>query len=251
MRNTTSNNIHLTYQEQQKLAFPAIIALAILSVVALFQGFNFTLSSGVRFINLIIGAIGVIYLVASFVFVSPWVEKRAFVRWVFVTVSGFLASAMFFLSALLLPGFPLLFAIIVLVNISILANRWQTYLFAFLAYSGLLFTMLTSFTFEFLIRGISFPLIAVVTVETMNGFKHILAVQLRRREIISKVARSLSSSLEEHQVLAMVGTAIQSAMDADTYYVGILKNNRIHLELLFDDGQFFPSQEYSLDDTIG
>ena len=39
----------------------------------------------------------------------------------------------------------------------------------------------------------------------------------------------------------MVGTAIQSAMDADTYYVGILKNDRIHLELLFDDGHFFPS----------
>lgn len=250
MRNTILNDIHLTYQEQRKLALPTVIALAILSVITLFHGFSSVISSYERFINLLIGAIGIIYLIASFAFVYPGLEKRVFARWVFVTVSGFLASAMFFLNTFLLPDFPLIFAVIVLVNISVLTSRWQIYLFAFLAYSGLLVTTLTSFNFEFLIQDISFPLLAVVIAETMNGFKHILAVQLYRREIINKVSRSLSSSLEEHQVLAMVGTAIQSAMDADTYYVGILKNDRIHLELLFDDGQFFPSQEYSLDDTL-
>jgi len=250
VRNPALKAIHLTYQEQRKLVFPAVIALAILSTITLFHGFSTAISNGVRFINLLIGVIGFLYIIINFIFVYPGIEKRNFARWAFVTVSGFLASAMFFLDVFLLPGFPLLFAIIVLINISILTSRWQIYLFAFLAYSGLLFTTITTFSFEFLIQDISFPLIAVVTAETMNGFKHNLALQLHRREIINKVARSLSSSLEEHQVLAMIGTAIQSAMDADTYYVGTLKNNRIHLELLFDDGQFFPSQEYSLDDTL-
>ena len=95
-----------------------------------------------------------------------------------------------------IAGFPIDICGLVLVNISVLTSRWQIYLFAFLAYSGLLVTTLTSFNFEFLIQDISFPLLAVVTAETMNGFKHILAVQLHRREIINKVAGSLSSSLE-------------------------------------------------------
>jgi diguanylate cyclase (GGDEF)-like protein len=250
VRNTVPNDIHLTYQEQRKLAFPAIIALAILSVITIYHGFSSSIPSGSRFVNLLIGTIGIVYLVCSFAFVYPHLEKRSLAHWVFVMISGCMASAMFFLDDFLLPGFPLLFAIILLVNISIPASRWQIYLFAFLAYSGLLAATITSFEFEFLIQDLSFPLIAVVTAETMNGFKHNLALQLHRREIINKVSHSLSSSLEEHQVLALVGTAIQSAMDADTYYVGTLKNNRIHLELLFDDGQFFPSQEYSLDDTL-
>jgi len=46
-------------------------------------------------------------------------------------------------------------------------------------------------------------------------------------------------SLETEQTLSLINTTIQDALEADTYFLGIVRDNEIHLDLFYDDGEYF------------
>lgn len=71
-----------------------------------------------------------------------------------------------------------------------------------------------------------------------------------RLEIINNVSRQMMLSLETEQTISLLNATIQDALEADTYFVGILKKNEIHLSLFYDDGDYFHGVTVPLEETL-
>lgn len=69
-------------------------------------------------------------------------------------------------------------------------------------------------------------------------------------EVMDTTARSLASTIEIPQVISMLASAVQNAINADTYFVGIVNENRLRVEFFYDDGEYFPTIEVSLENTL-
>jgi diguanylate cyclase (GGDEF)-like protein len=77
-------------------------------------------------------------------------------------------------------------------------------------------------------------------------------LQVHRLQVLNTVAKSVSSSLEIKQVITLLNSTIQNALDADTYYVGLTEDEgkALHLELLYDEGEFYPLTYLPLHNTL-
>lgn len=94
------------------------------------------------------------------------------------------------------------------------------------------------------------PLGSVLVIETLMHQRKTIEAETHRLTTLNNVARSLASSLEMHQVISLVTSAIQFSLPADTYYVGMLNGDSIHLELVYDDGEFFPTTNVPIKNTL-
>lgn len=83
-------------------------------------------------------------------------------------------------------------------------------------------------------------LVALGIAETTLYARHMLIVRIRNLRILNRIARALALSIDREQVVALVKEAIQAALPADTYFLALLEGDVLRLELLFDEGKFFP-----------
>ncbi len=94
------------------------------------------------------------------------------------------------------------------------------------------------------------PLGSLIIAETILSLQASAQEHIRRLEIVNEFARQSAFSLDKEHVLATLNSAFQNAIGADTYFVGILEEDKIRLDLLFDDGEYFPSQQIDLHGTL-
>jgi diguanylate cyclase (GGDEF)-like protein len=78
----------------------------------------------------------------------------------------------------------------------------------------------------------------------------VLADKVQRLEAINRMSRSTASSIEVDKVISLVCASVQEALLADTYYVGLLNDGNIRLELFYDDEEFFPPVEIPVKNTL-
>jgi diguanylate cyclase (GGDEF)-like protein len=69
-------------------------------------------------------------------------------------------------------------------------------------------------------------------------------------ETINKASRQIMLSLDTEQTISLLNATIQDALEADTYFVGILKEREIQLELFYDDGEYFNNAKLPLEGTL-
>ena len=93
-------------------------------------------------------------------------------------------------------------------------------------------------------------LISIITMEAVLRIKGTTQQHIHRLETINKVSRQIMLSLETEQTLSLLNATIQEALEADTYFVGILKENEIHLDLFYDDGEYFNGVKVPLERTL-
>ena len=74
----------------------------------------------------------------------------------------------------------------------------------------------------FWLEAISYPIMGFVITESILTLQKTIRNQVQRMKILNNVAQSLASSLEIHQVIALLSSAIQNALDAETYFVGLM-----------------------------
>jgi hypothetical protein len=92
-----------------------------------------------------------------------------------------------------------------------------------------------------LIIAFSFASSGIVMAELLLRLFNVIMFRARRLDIINDFARKIALSIESSQVLTLLNAAIESAMDADTYFVAMLDDDgKIRLDLFYDDGEFFP-----------
>jgi diguanylate cyclase (GGDEF)-like protein len=80
---------------------------------------------------------------------------------------------------------------------------------------------------------------ALMAVEIIQQLKDLAQKQIKRLEILNEVSRQIVSTLETDQLLSLLNAAFQNVLEADTYYIGILEGEQIHMQLFYDDGEYY------------
>ncbi|PKN94903.1 MAG: hypothetical protein CVU44_03610 [Chloroflexi bacterium HGW-Chloroflexi-6] len=101
-----------------------------------------------------------------------------------------------------------------------------------------------------LVSQISFVLIAIVFIETIFRLSNAMRTRIEQLETVNEFARKIATSLEAEQVVNIVNAALQKAINADSYYLGILEDKQLALSLLYDEGEYFSNVKLPIDGTL-
>ena len=82
---------------------------------------------------------------------------------------------------------------------------------------------------------------SLMAIETIQQLKKTTRDQINKLEIINELSKQIVSTLDTKQVFAMLNAAFQNALEADSYFIGVVEGEEIRLELLYDDGEYFPN----------
>lgn len=82
-------------------------------------------------------------------------------------------------------------------------------------------------------------LLAVIVCEVFFMIENTAQQHIHRLETINKVSRQIMLTLDTEQSFSLLNAAIQDALEADSYFVGIVQGDEIHLRLCYDDGEYF------------
>lgn len=93
-------------------------------------------------------------------------------------------------------------------------------------------------------------IVSVVVMEAVLRIKDITQQHIHRLEIINKVSRQIMLSLETEQTISLLNATIQDALEADTYFIGILRGNEIQFDLFYDDGEYFNGTKVPTEGTL-
>jgi diguanylate cyclase (GGDEF)-like protein len=97
--------------------------------------------------------------------------------------------------------------------------------------------------------GMPFILSLIIT-ESVLYIKNTTQQHIHRLETINKVSRQIMLSLDTEQTISLLDTTIQETLEADTYFVGLLRDSEIHLDLFYDEGQYFNGAKVPLAGTL-
>jgi diguanylate cyclase (GGDEF)-like protein len=90
----------------------------------------------------------------------------------------------------------------------------------------------------------------LVAVETTHQLKNIPRNQLNRLEIINKFSRQMISTLETNELLTMLDAELKNLLKSDTYFLGVVRNNNLHMELFYDGGEYYNGAEFDMEGTL-
>ncbi|HET9911843.1 MAG TPA: sensor domain-containing diguanylate cyclase [Anaerolineales bacterium] len=93
-------------------------------------------------------------------------------------------------------------------------------------------------------------IVALVAMEAVLRIEDITQQHIHRLETINKISRQIMLSLETERTISLLDATIQDALEADTYFIGILKGNEIHLDLFYDGGEYFNGAKAPLEGTL-
>jgi diguanylate cyclase (GGDEF)-like protein len=244
---------NLTTQEVRQIITPSLLGIAILCVVVILYAFTEVpdVESRVRAAGL--GIFGLVYALAALAWQKKLPPKNPRLKWTLIVINAGISIVALALLPVSMIGFPgAIFMLAVMVK-SVLWDRIAAYAYMLLILAGYGLTLWSSLGDAFQLHPAtwSIAILTVVVVELIQNMSNVNAKRTRRLQIINDFARQIASTLEQERVLSIVGTAIQEAIEADTYFLGIITNeNCIHFLLLYDDNQFFPPAEVTLDGTL-
>jgi diguanylate cyclase (GGDEF)-like protein len=100
-----------------------------------------------------------------------------------------------------------------------------------------------------LVFGLPF-IISIIVVEAVLYIKDTTQQHIHRLETINQVSRQIMLSLDTEQTIALLDATIQETLEADTYFIGLLRDNEIQMDLFYDDGEYFNGAKIPLDGTL-
>lgn len=251
--NKNSHQIKLTVEENRRLSLPTIIVSLALEIILVIYGLVGELPLISKFANISVGLLGMIYTSLTYLVLFPYFCRNEFLRFLFSLFNAIVIGLFFQFQPVLLPGLSYIFFTIFVIATAVHSGRLTSYSFMLIAIimqPNLWKGLSGALDFDTWAQLFLQPVISVVAIETIISLQKTVLIQMRRLEVVNRVARSLSSTLEINQVTALVASAVQSTLDADTYYLGIVQDDHVHLELLYDDGEFFPPTDLSLKNTL-
>jgi diguanylate cyclase (GGDEF)-like protein len=250
--NRKTGNSRFTVVEKTRLAIPAILSGLVINFVLITNSF-FPFIEGIeKSFDLIVGSLGVFLTVVMVFLVKRFNRRFTVLKWMISLINGILLGCLLLLSLNIII-FMIYLAVLVTIN-TIITGRWPTYMMSLVTVAIFQLLPLASLAQvnppDRLLIILALSLITILICESVGRLQIIIAMRTQRIEVMNKIAHSLSSSLEINQVLSLVSSAIQNTLDADTYYVGLLNQDCIQLELFYDDGEFFPPTRLELTDTL-
>ena len=91
---------------------------------------------------------------------------------------------------------------------------------------------------------------SMIFMEVVLLIKNTTQQQIHRLEIINNFSRQIMLSLEPERMISLLDTTIREALEADTYFIGILRDNKIILDLFYDGGEYYNGTKVPVEGTL-
>jgi diguanylate cyclase (GGDEF)-like protein len=229
--------------EQARLTNPLLGFMLLLTGIMVMSGlFSYINQDFAQVLSLTRSIIWTLFILAIHLLIvyKKWQIQRS--KWVLSILNGL---AIGFLITTLPSGYELLALYFYLASIfmyCITAGRTPTYAAIFSTASVYVaVALLGGATWRVGIIAFSFTSSGIVMAELLLRLFELIRIRAERLQIINDFARKIGLSLEAGQVMTLLNAAIESTMDADTYFVGMQTGDgKIRLDLFYDDGEYFP-----------
>lgn len=231
-------------EEIRALSLPAMALTGLVLVALLFEaGMAFSageLQHGWRLVALAV--FGSAYAGLLYRYVGRVSPRRRMLRWLGAAAHGALIPLV---AALLWPAEMVYYVLsaATLVFMAVAFGEMPTLLFlvANVLVGMFWFYPRVQPPYPLLVYFLQLTLVAFGIAATALHARRMLLLRMRNLRILNQVARALALSIDRDQVVALVKEAIQQSLQADTYYLALLGDERLQVELLYDEGAFFPS----------
>ena len=230
-----------TPQESLVSILPStIVGIIILSTTIASTLINFPPQNPLHKVLLVVfGALGILHL-AFYHFIHAVVVNKSLLVWINTVIAGFILCA---ISYFLPKETGQLIYILVFISAlpaSLLSSRGPSHYLIFgVTTFHFVLSMRAGMPDQEWITHIGFTVTAFIGIETVHQLKRIAALHISRLEIINDLSKQIVSTLDTQQVFSLLTSAFQSALEADAYYIGTVHGDQLHLEFLYDDGEYF------------
>jgi diguanylate cyclase (GGDEF)-like protein len=102
----------------------------------------------------------------------------------------------------------------------------------------------------FFIEHLSLLIFSFGITETFYRLAALAGERVQRLTTLNDFSHRVAMSLEAEQVMSLLNAAIQNALDADTYFVGLSDGEKLHLDLIYDDGEYFAPVTVPLEGSL-
>ncbi len=203
-------------------------------------------------IHLIVYSIfGAAYVLMNNVLVSRVTRYRGFYEWVNSILSGIGLGILPFLLPDRLSELSHLLIVFGVLVIATVAGRYHAYITLLGIIVVSLPNRLPELTTTENILEYFMPLVvSIIVMETIVRIKDTTQQHIHRLETINKVSRKIMLSLDTEQTMSLLTAAIQDALEADSYYIGLVQDDEIRLDLFYDDGEYFNGTRVPLEGTL-
>jgi diguanylate cyclase (GGDEF)-like protein len=240
----------VTDQEARRLAEPAALATVVLCILLIISEVDVFISGKGNYLPIILGIAGIFYALTLFYGIMPSPKLLQIYKWpIIITNAASVSIGMSLLSAGL-QLIPQIIMLLISAIVLILWDRIAAYAFIILAGGS---HFLLSYNFSSMpdfINHTSFFLVSVIVVETIQRLTAVNLKRIGRLQTINEFARKVSASLDADEVQGLIGDALMNAIQADSYYFGIVNTEMINMQLLYDEGEFFPAVSVPIDGSL-
>lgn len=231
--------------------FQAPLALASVFFMVLITLNGLLAKPNPNLLMILYGAAGSLYILIynSLVARSTFFRKRY--SWINSIISGVGLGALVYILPLHLKELIHILIVFGAIVTAIISGRYHNYIYLLIvmivSIFGYLPDMLNAQNF---LEYITPFVISIIAVETYLRIKDTAQQHIQRLETINTVSRQLMQSLDTDQVLALLNATILDTIEADTYFIGMLKGEELQLDLFYDDGEFYNGLRVPLEGTL-
>ncbi len=241
---------NVTHYEARRLAGPAIWMALILGGVLILFNMQALIASNAGILLLAIGILGLAYGFYLFFAIMPVSSRLQKWRWGAVLTHSILIS----LALIILPAEMDVITHVIMILVAavtvILWDRLTAYVFLAIIAGFDLFSVLW-LSGDFFLGHLALMLLAFVLVEIIHRLSESTRSRIQRLESVNEFSRKIAYSLETDELITLVGAAVQNAIRADTYFLGMMHDNEtIDFDLIFDAGEYFPASKMPVEGTL-
>jgi len=199
----------------------------------------------------IYGTLGAVYIaVTNFIFARTVLLRRVY-NWTNSILSGIGLGALLLFIPDYLHEVAHILIILGVLAVATISGRHHAYVVLLGVIAISLPQNLSAFTSMGNFLEYFMPIfISIIIMETILRIKGITQQHIHRLETINKVSRQIMQSLKTEQTMSLLNATIQDALVADTYFIGLLKDDHIRLDLFYDDGEYYNDVLVPLEGTL-
>ncbi len=236
-------------QEMRRFIMPLTLASIFMMISLIVESIFNHPTPGIYLI--IYGIFGITYLLVTNTVIVRSIHRREIFNWTNSILSGVGLGILFLLLPDNLVEIAHILIILGILAITTVSGRYHAYaaLLGIIAIS--LPHNLPELTDTKSILEYFMPIfVSIIVMETIVRIKDTTQQHIHRLETINKVSRQITQSLKTEQTISLLNATIQDALIADTYFIGIVKDGNIHLDLFYDDGEYFNGIVAPLEGTL-
>lgn len=251
MMRTKPSHFGFTPQEHRISALPSTVASVVVLVFTIINGSLLWRTATFKSEALLgIGTLGILYLIIYNFLIVPSTHSAALYNWINAFSTSLGLGLLTYTTPHQLDIYIGVLLILAVISSSITSERGPTYTIIVVSTLANIFIRYSIYHIRELIFHISIALIAAIAIETIRQLKNLSRSHIRRLETITEFSRQIASTLDKKQVISLLNIALQNAVVADSYFVGVREGDEMRLELVYDDGEYYEDQRASLDGSL-